>query len=383
MRIWMHFPMKPLHHPRPSGDVVVARLLRNALRAGGHVAHTAHPFTSYDNTGDPARQANIKEQADSILAGLIETAGRGNLPDAWFTYHLYHKAPDFLGPGFCNAFNIPYAVAEASRAMKQQGGPWARGYAACDIALARADVVFNINPADAAGVRPVMRADAAMVTLPPFVDMAPYAKARAERDASRAALARAHGLDPAQPWLAAAAMMRAGDKAASYAALAEALADVPFPLLIAGKGRARAEVEAMFANRAAPTVFLGLLTRKNMTSFYAACDLLVWPAVNEAYGMVFLEAQAAGCPVVAGNAGGVSGIVQDGGVLVPEGDAAAVRDAVNKLLAAPEKLAAMRAKAVRAVEARHTLAHGGEVLTAGLEQACKVRRAATPPHILV
>ena len=31
-----------------------------------------------------------------------------------------------------------------------------------------------------------------------------------------------------------------------------------------------------------------------------ACDLLVWPAVREAYGMALLEAQASGLPVLAG-----------------------------------------------------------------------------------
>ena len=44
-------------------------------------------------------------------------------PELWFTYHLYHKAPDWLGPRIAGALGIPYVVAEASFAPKQAGGP--------------------------------------------------------------------------------------------------------------------------------------------------------------------------------------------------------------------------------------------------------------------
>ena len=48
--------------------------------------------------------------------------------------------------------------------------------------------------------------------------------AAAGRAATRAALAESHGLDPAQPWLLVVAMMRPGDKLASYRLLGDALA---------------------------------------------------------------------------------------------------------------------------------------------------------------
>ena len=43
-----------------------------------------------------------------------------------------------------------------------------------------------------------------------------------------------------------------------------------------------------------------------LPALYAGADLYLWPAINEAYGMAFLEAQAAGLPVVAGRTGGVA-----------------------------------------------------------------------------
>ncbi len=73
---------------------------------------------------------------------------------------------------------------------------------------------------------------------------------------------------------------------------------------------------------------------RELPALYAAADLYLWPAINEAYGMAFLEAQAAGLPVVAGRTGGVPAVVADGvtGVLTPIGDATSFADAVARLL---------------------------------------------------
>ena len=51
------------------------------------------------------------------------TEGRRPRPDLWFTYHLYYKAPDLVGPLVAGALGIPYAVAEASVAHKRAGKP--------------------------------------------------------------------------------------------------------------------------------------------------------------------------------------------------------------------------------------------------------------------
>ena len=75
--------------------------------------------------------------------------------------------------------------------------------------------------------------------------------------------------------------------------------------------------------------FLGALPPDRLAACYAAADLMVWPAINEAYGMALLEAQAAGLPVVAGRTGGVPDIVRDGvtGLLTPIGDETAFAEA--------------------------------------------------------
>src|SRR5205085_7329937 len=98
-------------------------------------------------------------------------------PDLWFTYHLYYKAPDWLGPAVSAALGIPYVLAEASCAPKREGGPWQIGHRAVEQALRRADLVFGLNPADRDGVLPVMRDPDRWVALPPFLDARGYHKA--------------------------------------------------------------------------------------------------------------------------------------------------------------------------------------------------------------
>jgi glycosyltransferase involved in cell wall biosynthesis len=154
-------------------------------------------------------------------------------------------------------------------------------------------------------------------------------------------------------------MMRSGDKLASYRLLAEALkrARLKAPvLLIAGDGEARRDVKRAFADAPCGVEFLGRIAPGELAPIYAACDLLVWPAVNEAFGMALLEAQACGLPVLAGASGGVPGIVADGktGFLSKPGDAADFAGGLKRALGSD--LGAMGHAARRKVERRHDIA---------------------------
>jgi glycosyltransferase involved in cell wall biosynthesis len=177
-----------------------------------------------------------------------------------------------------------------------------------------------------------------VVLLPPFLDVEPYRAAAQKRGLHRAKLAADLGLDPAVPWIMVAAMMRPGDKLASYRELARALAllkDLPWRLVVAGDGPARAEVEQALAG-AVPgrACFLGTLAQRRLAEVYAACDLMAWPAVNEAYGMALLEAQAAGLPVASCALRGVPDVVMDGrtGLLAPAGDPEGLAQRIRSLL---------------------------------------------------
>lgn len=77
----------------------------------------------------------------------------------------------------------------------------------------------------------------------------------------------------------------------------------------------------------------------------AACDVVVTPSREESFGIVTIEAWAAGRPVVAGDIPAVRSLINDGedGLLIPVGDAPALTRAVGELLADPERARTMGA----------------------------------------
>lgn len=364
MRIAFYAPLKAPTHPVPSGDRRMGRLLIEALARAGHRVELAATFRSYHPAGDPVRIARLARLGDRLARRLVRryrSRAASERPQAWLTYHLYYKAPDWLGPRVADALAIPYLVAEASVANKRADGPWARAHAAVVAALAQARAVITLNPADEEGVRPYLASPGRSFRMLPFLDHRPFAAAAAARDDHRRRLARQLGLPADEPWLIAVAMMRAPDKLASYRLLGAALArlaDRAWRLLAVGDGPARGAVEAALAPLGRERVcYTGLLDEDALPELLAAADLMAWPAINEAYGMALLEAQAAGVAVVAGDSGGVGTIVGDGvsGRLVPPGDAAAFAAALADLIDAPARRSAMGRAALARVAARHGL----------------------------
>lgn len=370
MRIAFHAPMKPPDHPVPSGDRRMARAFMALLEGMGHEVELASRLRSYDRHGDDRRQARLAELGRKLAGRLVRryrACPPASRPRLWFTYHLYHKAPDLLGPAVARALGIPYVVAEASVSARQASGPWACGHAASLHAIGQANLVLAMTRKDLSGLQAALPGTAPVVLFPPFLESAPFVAASVRREASRRQLAEAQGLDTAQPWLSCVAMMRADAKRDSYTILAQALqglTDLPWLLLVVGDGEARAEVEAMLAPFADRTRFLGAVAPAALADIYAAADLHVWPACNEAYGMALLEAQAAAVPVVAGAEGGVPDIVADGetGLLARPRDPSALAAALRRLLVGPQRRREMAAAAQRRVLERHDAASAARCL---------------------
>ncbi len=349
MRIAFYAPLKPPDHPVPSGDRRVAQLLWEALRGAGHEPFLASRLRSYDGAGDKLRQARLgriaRGAADRLLRRWRQDPAAA--PETWFTYHLYYKAPDWLGPAISTALGIPYVVAEASAAPKRAGGCWQVGHRAVEEALHRADAVLGLNPADRECVLPLLRDPRRWIALSPFLDARRYSGCRARQPSS-------------PPRLIAVAMMRHGDKLASYRLLGAALAellDLPWSLEIVGDGPARAEVEAALAPLGSRVRCRGALDEGAVAAALAEADVFVWPAINEAFGMALLEAQASGVAVVAGASGGVAGIVaaDETGLLVPPGDVASFTVALRRLVRDGAARAAMGTAARAKVTREHDL----------------------------
>jgi glycosyltransferase involved in cell wall biosynthesis len=361
VRIAFYAPLKPPTHVTPSGDRRVAGLLMDALELVADHVELVSTFRSFDADGDAARQEALRSQGAVLAERMVKQwrAGPQELrPDLWFTYHVYYKAPDWLGPAISAALGIPYVIAEASYAQKRASGPWEIGHEAAAAAIRSARLIVSPSRDDIAGLEDLV-AKERVVHLPPFLDPAPYRAAAKERQAHRARLAIAHGLDAAVPWIVVAAMMRAGDKLASYRALAAALArltDLPWRLVVAGDGSARREVEAAL-EQAAPgrSRFVGTLGARELAELYAACDLYAWPAMNEAYGMALLEAQAAGLPVLSRATRGVPDVVVDGRTGLLSNDESGFAAALRELLESPTRRSALGREAAAFISSQRSL----------------------------
>ena len=121
-------------------------------------------------------------------------------------------------------------------------------------------------------------------------------------------------------------------------------------LVVAGRGRMAepllAQARRLRVRRAVR--FAGHLSDADLAAVLAAVDAVVLPSRYEPFGMVALEAAAAGAPLVASTAGGLGEVVVDGttGLSVAPGDTEGLVTAVRRVLDDPAS-ARRRASAAR------------------------------------
>jgi glycogen(starch) synthase len=110
-------------------------------------------------------------------------------------------------------------------------------------------------------------------------------------------------------------------------------------LVVAGRGRQAASLVALARkHRVLRSVdFTGHLPDKALVACLAAADVVVLPSRYEPFGIVALEAAAAGAPLVAAATGGLGEVIIDGetGLSFPPGDVPALATAVRAVLDDP------------------------------------------------
>jgi len=170
---------------------------------------------------------------------------------------------------------------------------------------------------------------------------------------ARPILARARLVVCASQALAAAARELGAREVRVIPSGVELPADVPDPLepphvLFAGRlSREKGVLELVEAARGLPLVVagdgplrdrvpqaLGMVPHHELLRLFARAAVVACPSHREGFGVVCAEAMAHGRPVVASAVGGLLDLVRDGetGLLVPPGDVAALRAALERLL---------------------------------------------------
>jgi phosphatidyl-myo-inositol dimannoside synthase len=148
--------------------------------------------------------------------------------------------------------------------------------------------------------------------------------------------------------------------------------------VIVGDGDARPRLEKLAAETgvAARVLFAGECSRQSLRRYYEIADVFVMPSRQEGFGIVFLEAMAAGKPVVASPHGGAPEVVRDGetGFLVEYGNVSALAMRLSTLLADEDLRRRMGAAGRRKTREQHQFPQFRERLIALLEPLDRNRR---------
>ena len=334
MRVAFYAPLKPPDSPVPSGDRKMARQLIACLRSKGYDVKLISRLKTREPDGLRHKQIIIKNRSDKIIERLINRYLETDSwqPDVWFTYHMFYKAPDWLGPAISKALKIPYVIAEASHAPKRNKGEWSFNQEQVILALKHADAIIGLNSDDEYCVKEVISSNCTYAFIKPFVGPDAPTSCGNNRALFRKEVCQGLSIPRNKVLLLAVGMMREGAKFESYKLLGRALSRLStskaWRLIVAGDGKCRQEIEKCFGSE---TLFVGALKEDQLFRYYCAADIFVWPAFQEAYGMALLEAQWLGLPAVAGNSGGVSDIINDKvtGLLTQPGN---VADFSSKLI---------------------------------------------------
>jgi glycosyltransferase involved in cell wall biosynthesis len=110
--------------------------------------------------------------------------------------------------------------------------------------------------------------------------------------------------------------------------------DLDATLVFGGDGPARDRLESRAEALGVDARFLGFLPREELPAFYSSLDAFLFPSPVETQGLVALEANACGTPVVGVDSGALADTVDDGetGYHFPEDDVTGFREAIRRAL---------------------------------------------------
>jgi len=328
----------------------MARGLMRALEVAGYRVDLASDLRTHDGKGDRAFQASLVEQAKHEVDRILKDAPKWS---AWVTYHSYYKSPDLIGPFVSKAMGIPYVQIESTRARKRLDGPWEQFAKAAEAASDSANAVFYMTQADKEALEDYAPDGQALIHLPPFLTMNTLPPQAA----------------PTGQSILSVGMFRSRAKHASYDLIAQTLPLLSAPdwhLTIVGDGAEREGIEALFAPFGPRVRFTGALDRDGIDGCFASSRAFLWPGVDEAYGMVYLEAQAAGVPVVAQDRNGVRDVLATQGCDPAQGPQA-LAERLDRLLLDDAYHAQTATEARASVQSRHLLPSAAETLNKTLE----------------
>ena len=373
LRICFYAPFKPLGHTHPSGDLVTATGIFDFLINQGHLVIAASSLRCRWIYWKPWLWLKLIWERRQVVKKFSDTSA-----DLWLTYHSYYKAPDLLGPAVSKKLNIPYVIFQGIYSTKRRRQWTAKaGFYLNKNSLCAAEHVFVNKKVDLLNLKRLLPENRVTYVAPGIIpdDFSFDENVRQE-------LRRNWNIED-NPVIFSAAMFRPDVKSEGLGWVIRACGELNrqgqnFRLVIAGDGKEREKLQQMAAEQVADRVlFLGKIPRKDMYRYYSAADVFVFPGIRESLGLVFLEAQSCGLPVVAFNNAGVPEAVQEGktGFLTPVYALEPFVDAIQRLLSDKKLRQKMGCAAKSYVRKAHDLNKNYQRLELSLNAIVKSRFA--------
>jgi len=353
MNIFFHTPFKPLDHPAPSGDLIIATGLLAFLQRCHHIVHPVPAVRSRWLYWRPWVWPRLLADYRRVVKSV-----KSRQPQLWMTYHSYYKAPDVMGPAVCRKAGLPYVIFQGIYATKRRRNikTWP-GFVLNQYALRRSNYVFTNKKNDWTNLRRIIP-EQRLTYLKPGLVVKNFAFNRKAREKVRQTWEIGD-----TPAILTAAMFRQDVKTQGLLWLIRCLGHLrktlsDFVLIIAGEGKEKSKI-VRSAEKHLPGQhrFLGKIPREKMAEFYSAGEIFAFPGINESLGMVYLEAQSCGLPVVAFRNAGIPEVVIHGetGLLTDMFSKHQYLEAIKRLLLNNEFREEMGHNARRYIHAHHNL----------------------------
>jgi glycosyltransferase involved in cell wall biosynthesis len=297
MKISFYMPFKPFGHKNPSGDLITGMELHDFLSKHNHEVEIASTLRSRWLYLKPWKFLNVARERDRVTS-----AQKSSPADIWLSYHTYYKAPDLLGPACSSRLSIPYVIFQGIYSTKRKRSlKTFPGFLLNRTALQAAQVVFTNKKTDERNLKRLLPEERVKYISPGLIpDQFNFDLV------ARRALKEQWNVGERRVVMTT-AMLRPGVKTTGVIKVIDSCAELrkrghDLILIVIGDGVNRSMIEQQGREKLSDNIlFLGKIPRHELYRYYSAADVFAFPGIEEALGMVYLEAQSAGLPVVAFN----------------------------------------------------------------------------------
>ena len=365
MKISYYMPLKPPDHDNPSGDLIIGRELWEFLAGQNHQIELISSLRSRWVYLKPRDLIKHRSEVHRICGSF-----QPDPADIWLTYHTYYKAPDLLGPICSKKLALPYVIFEGIYSTKRSRRlKTLPGFILNRRALRSAHLVCTNKRKDEKNLLRLLPQERVCYVAPGLQpDQFPYDPV-ARREI------RAEWQVGDRQVVLSTAMLRPGVKSESITRVIKSCADLyrsnhNILLVVIGDGPNRQPLEELARESlGSACLFTGRIARTALYRYYSAADLFAFPGIEESLGMVYLEAQSTGLPVVAFSDWGASEVVSNGrtGFLSPASKPTEFTAAIKRLLIDPGLRSEMRESAREHIRRFHDLTRNYTSLESRLE----------------